>query len=131
MILVDTSIWINYFSKKPQYKISELGLCQIVVAPPVIQEVLQGVKEDKIFKRLQEQFLAMPCVNRKISLELYLEATKLFRLLKKKGKTVRSSTDCLLAVIALNNDLTVWHNDRDYDQIAKLTALKVWKKKQI
>jgi predicted nucleic acid-binding protein len=48
-----------------------------------------------------------------------------FRLGRRKGCSIRSSTDCLIAAIAIDNQLPVWHRDRDFSAIAAFTSLEV------
>ena len=124
MILVDTSIWVSLFSKKPKISLTESGLVQILTTPPVIQEVLQGIHNDLAHRKLKEQLFAFPSAGENISLELYLEAGEIYRLGRTKGFTIRSSIDCLIAAIAMRADVPIWHLDRDFEQIAKFTALK-------
>src|SRR3990167_230484 len=121
MILVDTSIWINIFNLK---HFAPLDLNKISIwatCPPVIQEVLQGINSDKAFNTIKEGLCALPCFNNPLSLDEYLLASDLYRLARKKGKTVRSSVDCLIAAIAIINDIPVWHKDRDFDVLAEIS----------
>ena len=124
MILVDSSIWIDLLSKKPKFQLTENVLPTISTCPPVVQEVLQGVSDAKAYKRIFEGLLAMPCFSSPVTMENYLTAADIFRTSRKRGITVRSSIDCLIAAIAMESDLTVWHCDRDFENIAKFVDLK-------
>lgn len=125
MILVDTSIWINLLSKKPRHILSDEQLAKVATCPPVIQEILQGVRDDLAHRRLQGSLLALPVLGNPLSLELYLQAAEIFRQGQLKGLTIRSGVDCLIAAIAIAHRISIWHIDRDFDKIAKFTALKV------
>jgi predicted nucleic acid-binding protein len=57
--------------------------------------------------------------------DLYLEAADIYRLGRRKGYTIRSSLDCLIAAIAIHNNASVWHCDRDFDAISRYTSLEV------
>jgi predicted nucleic acid-binding protein len=56
---------------------------------------------------------------------LFVAAADLYRQGRRRGITIRTSTDCLIAAIALENGATIWHRDRDFDKIAQFTNLKV------
>ncbi|MCX6124076.1 MAG: PIN domain-containing protein [Proteobacteria bacterium] len=62
-----------------------------------------------------------------LPLELNLEAAEIYLRGRQRGLTIRSSTDCLIAAIAIQFDLIVWHRDRDFDHIGKYTGLRVVK----
>jgi predicted nucleic acid-binding protein len=99
-------------------------LLEFATCAPVIQEVLQGVRNDLAHQRLKDGLLALPRIGDPVSAELYLHASDIFRLGRRQGLTIRSSVDCLIAAIALKEGLPVWHLDRDFEAIAKFTGLK-------
>ena len=123
-ILIDTSIWVDLLGKARRYRITADQLPEVATCPPIIQEVLQGVKDEKVRERLKDRFLALTCVGDPTGLDLYLEAAELYATGRRKGLTIRSSIDCLIAAIALRGNLTVWHSDRDFEAISKFTSLK-------
>ena len=124
MILVDSSVWINLLGKSRKHRLSPERLLEVATCPPVIQEVLQGIGNDLAYQRIQESLLALPCFGNPLDMDLYLTASDLYRLARKQGITIRSSVDCLIAAIALRHSLEVWHSDRDFDSLAKITGLK-------
>ncbi|MES2504310.1 MAG: PIN domain-containing protein [Myxococcota bacterium] len=126
MILVDTSIWIHLFSKNNSYHISQELLSQIMLCPPVVQEILQGIREDRAHMSIREALLAFPLIANSIKLEDYLFASEIYRLGREKGYTIRSSTDCLIAALAIGAKIPVWHRDRDFDFISRFTSLKIF-----
>ena len=128
MILVDSSIWIELFNSNLFAKIDLNRLSQLATCPPVIQEVLQGIKNEKAYSPIKEGLCALPCLGNPLTLNEYLLASDLYRLARKKGKTVRSSIDCLIAAIAINNDIPVWHKDRDFTLLADISNLKIIEK---
>ena len=73
----------------------------------------------------QERFLALPCLSDPLRLALFREAAAIYREGRRRGRTIRSSTDCLIAAIAIDNGVPVWHRDRDFDAIAQYTPLRV------
>jgi predicted nucleic acid-binding protein len=70
--------------------------------------------------------LALPCIEKTVSLEIYLQAAELYALGRRKGFTIRSGVDCLIAAIAIKHGLPVWHNDRDYELIAEFSNLSLY-----
>ena len=124
MLLVDTSVWIDLLSKKPRQLPKEKDLVQFVTCGPVLQEVLQGLRAHELAGPFQNSFLALPRVSLPVTVDLYLHAADLYRIGRTKGYSIRSSTDCLIAAIALENKLMVWHYDRDFSIIARYTDLQ-------
>lgn len=124
MILVDTSVWVELLNGKLEARISEERLLNFATCGPVAQEVLQGLRSGPASESFREMFLCLPFLSDPLPLDLFLSASEIYRLGRAKGHTIRSSTDCLIAAIAIQNGVPVWHRDRDYDAIAKFTALR-------
>ncbi|MFI5349728.1 MAG: PIN domain-containing protein [Elusimicrobiota bacterium] len=124
MILVDTSIWIEIFRKGSKLGPQDVDLEDAVVCLPIVQEVLQGFKEEDAYRRAREAMLSLPVIESPMSLDVYERAIDLYRLARRQGVTVRSSTDCLIAACALRHDLLVVHRDRDYAALARVSALR-------
>jgi predicted nucleic acid-binding protein len=91
----------------------------------VLQEVLQGIKDDGILARVREGFMALPLIAPALETETFHHAAGIYRTGRRLGHTIRSSVDCLIAAIAIENKITVWHRDRDFAAIAKFTDLRV------
>jgi len=89
-------------------------------------KVLQGLRDGAAGDAFREGFLAVPRVSDPLPLSAFLEAAEIYRQSRRKGYTIRSSTDCLIAAIAIANRLPVWHRDRDFAAIARYTTLMVW-----
>lgn len=126
MILVDTSIWIEVFRKPPGLDLEAVVPFEdIVTCLPVIQEVLQGFRDEKALQIARESLFALPVFESPLRSERFLEAAQIYRLARMQGVTVRSSVDCLIAACALQNGLTVLHCDRDFSNLARVLPLKV------
>jgi predicted nucleic acid-binding protein len=123
MVLVDTSIWINLFSAKPKFAVRPDQIFTLATCLPIVQEVLQGYRDRQSFDRFKSDFLALPCLAPNIDIESYIHAAEIFREGRRKGYTIRSSIDCLIAAIAIEHKVPVWHLDRDYELIAAFTSL--------
>ena len=125
LILLDTSVWIEVFRRRNPLQLEEVvEFDQIVTCLPVIQEVLQGFRDEQAYRIARDAMLALPIIEASLGISLIEEAVRLYRMARKQGLTVRSSVDCLIAACALRHGLTVLHRDRDYPQLAKVSALQ-------
>lgn len=125
MRLVDTSAWIELLRRPQRLSLDELrGSGEIVTCLPVIQEVLQGIGDERAFADIRESMLAWPRVDDPMTLHVIDRAVQIYRQARRLGLTVRSSVDCLVAASALAHDLTVVHCDRDFGAIARVTGLR-------
>lgn len=125
MTLVDTSIWIMVFRKRAPLPLEDVvDMDDIVTCAPVVQEVLQGFREERHWRLAREALLSFPIVESPMEIALYLEAASLYRSARRAGLTVRSSVDCLIASCALRHDLEIVHHDRDYTALARIMPLR-------
>ncbi len=125
MVLLDSSVWIEIFRKGRPLRLEKLvDFDEIVTCLPVIQEVLQGFREEHAFRLAREAMLALPRVEAPLGVAVFEEAVGLYRSARRQGLTVRSSVDCLIAACALRNDLEVLHRDRDYPLLARVSPLR-------
>ena len=125
MILVDTSVWIATFrTRHPLDLESVVDFDEIVTCLPVVQEVLQGFRDEGAFRRAREAMLALPRVESPLAADLFTDAVDLGRVARRSGLTVRSSADCLIAACAIRNDLEVVHLDRDFRALSTVSPLR-------
>ena len=124
MILVDTSIWIELLNGRRAARISQEQLLNFATCGPIAQEVLQGLRLGPASEAFRDAFLALPMLSDPVPGPLFLSAAEIYRLGRAKGHTIRSSADCVIAAIAMENRTPIWHRDRDYDTIARYTALR-------
>jgi len=125
MILVDTSVWIELLNQRLGKALSADDLLRFVTCGPVVQEVLQGLREGPASRAFREAFLALPVLSDPLPRSVFVAAAEIYRLGRRKGYTIRSSTDCLIAAVAIENGVPVWHQDRDFAAIARYTALEI------
>ena len=131
MIVVDTSVWIDFLrgadsrERRALHKLLEEEE-DISITEIILTEILQGIKEDQDCRRLKDYLLEFP-IHRPQGSETYIKAAEIYRICRKKGKTVRKTVDCIIATICLENDLTIFHKDRDFELIAACTELKCFK----
>lgn len=122
---MDTSIWIEVFRECDPQRLEELvDFEEVVTCLPVVQEVLQGFREERHWRIAREAFFALPIVESPMEAAVYLEAASLYRSARRGGLTVRSSIDCLIAACAMRHDLEVLHRDRDFTALASVAALR-------
>jgi predicted nucleic acid-binding protein len=126
VILVDTSVWISLLQSKPRTRLDADRLLNFVTCGPIIQELLQGLREDPASNILRRDILAVPRISDPVSVSTFMEAAEIYRQGRQKGYTIRSSTDCLIAAIAIQNNVPIWHRDRDYSAIARFTSLRAY-----
>ena len=125
MYLVGTSVWVEVFRQPTRFDLESVaGLEEVVTCLPVLQEVLQGFRDNRAFRVAHEAMHALPIVEVPLAMEVFEQAVDLYRLARRAGATVRSSVDCLIAVCAVRNDLTLLHHDRDFDQLARVAPLR-------
>lgn len=127
MLLIDTSIWIEVLRDKSKIKAAKL---KTIIANrnyylPIFtkMELLQGCKDEaewnKLSLYLRNQDYLEPNYD-----SIWEDSARLYFELRRKGITVRSNIDCAIAVTAISNNLILYHQDRDFEAIAKYTVLK-------
>ncbi|AMO58247.1 twitching motility protein PilT [Endozoicomonas montiporae] len=128
MIMVDSSVWIDYFNgtqtDASDFLDAALGNKNLIIGDLILTEVLQGFKSEKDFnqgKRLLTAFEVRPL----LSQELAVCSAQNFRYFRKKGITVRKTIDVIIATYCIENDITLLHSDRDFLPFAKHLGLKV------
>jgi predicted nucleic acid-binding protein len=122
-ILVDTSVWIDFFKgiESDNIKLFTDYLendLPIYTCPVIIQEILQGIKGDKEYKQVKDYLFALNVLNDD-AIESALGAVKIYQKLRQKGITIRKSNDCLIAYYGIKYSLKILHEDRYFDNIIK------------
>ena len=125
MILPDTSLWIEWIRDFATNRKVRDSFSQFVTCGPIVQEVPQGLGKDPYVAPVRASLLALPRLSDPMPLDIFLHAAGIFREGRRKGYTIRSSMDCLIAAVAIENEATVWHKDRDFDFISRYTPLRV------
>ena len=136
-LVVDSSLWVDFFIKKTSPQIEHLKnllierstTSPVIILPVIMQEVLQGIKEDQLFYTVKENFEGLDFLYYE-TYEFAIKAAQLYRLLRHKGITINKINDCLIAALCINFDIPLFHNDKDFDNIAKHTSLKIYKSKE-
>lgn len=125
MVLVDTSIWIEVLRKtKPLDLETIASFDDVVTCLPIVQEVLQGIRDDRAFEIARDALRNVPHLEDPLTSTIFDDAVDLYRAARKRGLTIRSTVDCLVAASAIRHGAVVFHRDRDYNQLAKVSALR-------
>lgn len=131
MLVVDSSVWIDFFADRPTAACDELdrllddGQTRLVVPDLVLYEVLRGFRHERALRqaRLLLQTLSVESCGGE---DVALAAAEHYRQLRMRGITVRSAIDVIVAAFCIENDYLLLHNDRDYDALAAHRGLRVW-----
>ncbi len=125
MLLVDTSVWIEVFRKPSRLRLDQVvDFDDVVTCLPVVQEVLQGFRDERAFQTAREAMYALPMVASPVTQPVFDQAIELYRAARRAGITIRSGIDCLVAACAIRHSLAVLHRDRDFDLLAKVSSLE-------
>lgn len=127
MILVDSSVWIDYFNgtktARTDWLEAALGSAPLVVGDIILTEVLQGFQSDKDFNTAKKLLLTFPFMEM-VGQELAIRSAMNYRFLRKKGVTVRKTIDVLIGTFCLHNRISLLHSDKDFEPMEKYLKLK-------
>ncbi len=129
MILVDTSVWIDYFNgienKETESLDRILSEQTVLVGDIILTEILQGFDSDKEFRLAKQAFDPLDCVHLG-GKSLAIKAASNFRFLRSKGVTIRKTVDMLIGSWCIQHEVELLHNDKDFDQIATQLPLRIY-----
>jgi len=127
MIVVDSSVWIDYFTGKntPGAERLDSLLAEELVAigDLILIEVLQGFRTDKDYRKARQLLLSLTVVNM-LDTTIALKSAANFRRLRKNGITVRKTIDAIIATYCIENNLPLLHSDKDFQPFHKHLKLK-------
>jgi predicted nucleic acid-binding protein len=130
-VLIDTSIWIQFFrgvDEKQVQLVQKLILSnEACICPPILQEILQGVRDTETFEMLSERMMSLHFLDGDPKI-MAINAAKIYVSLRKRGVTIRKSMDCLTASYALTFGVSFYHADRDFDNVSRHFPLKLFVK---
>ena len=128
-VLVDTSVWIDFFSGRPDPAASALARliddeADVLTCGLVAAELLQGVRRDRQRATIERHLRDMEWLTPREP-HTYLAAAELFRTLRARGVTIRSTVDCIIAQLAAENGTLLLAHDKDLSAIVKSGLLDV------
>jgi predicted nucleic acid-binding protein len=129
LIVVDTSVWIDFFRDAPTWQVEVLSEligedAGVAITDVVLTEVLQGVADDRAARRVERSLGAFD-VLRLADLDDFRRAARLYREARRKGLTIRRTLDCLIASVCVREDLPLLHADDDFDRLAASSKLRI------
>ena len=129
MILVDTSVWIDFFTNKKTPQVSCLveainthqDLC---INGVILTEILQGIKHPREYDEVAHLLESLIYIEMPKS--VFLLSAEIYRHLKSRGITVRKTIDCIIAAAAITHNVLLLHNDKDFNPIEKYCGLNIY-----
>lgn len=127
MILVDSSVWIDYFNgieNKETNRLDEtLGLEEVVIGDLILTEILQGFRSEKDYK-IAKDVLTSLTIYDLLGTELAIKSATNFRKLRKKGITIRKTADVIIATYCIENKIPLLFTDKDFEPFVKHMKLR-------
>ena len=128
MIVVDTSVWIDFGreTETPQtaWLENELKRQRLAITDLILCEILQGIRDDKNYRETRDALFKLEILDTG-GANLALTTAENYRALRKTGITVRKTIDCLIATFCILNGHSLLHSDRDFDAFEKELGLQV------
>jgi len=129
VILVDTSVWIDYFNgienKQTESLDQILSEQSVLLGDIILTEILQGFDSDKEFRLAKQALDPLDCIHLG-GKSLAIKAASNFRFLRSKGVTIRKTVDMLIGSWCIEHEVELLHNDKDFDQIATQLPLQIY-----
>ena len=127
MILVDSSVWIDYFrgipTRQAEMLDSLLGSEPVVTGDLILAEVLQGFVSDRDFNQAKKLLISLVVIDVG-GKDIAIQAAKNFRLLQALGVTVRKTIDTVIATRCIESDFKLLYSDRDFDPFVRHLGLR-------
>lgn len=128
MIVVDTSVWVDWFNDHATVEARRLQEVlhqeSVGVTGIIVTETLQGFRTDAGFETARRILTALPTLE--LDSDGYVEAAALHRRLRRRGVTLHGVTDCLIAQCCIAAGAELLSADRDFEVIARYTRLRLW-----
>jgi len=126
MILVDTSVWIDYLNGRESRKTNTLDAAlandTVVIGDIIFLEILQGFKHDKDYNKAKKN-LSILDQYEMLGRNMVTKCADNYRALRKKGITIRKTTDIIIATFCIDNKLPLLYSDRDFTPFTKYLNL--------
>lgn len=131
MIIVDTSVLIDFLKGEETRETKILAELErdgfpFYIPLMCVQEVLQGARDRKEWKLLEEYLLSQALIEPADYRAAHVKAAELYVACRRRGFTVKSSIDCFIAGIAIEHGAKLLHSDRDFDKLKKVSKLQTF-----
>lgn len=125
MYLVDTSVWIDFIRGKQNPAVEQLRFIlkteqPLGISSVIYQEILQGSESEQRFNEFRDYFNELAFYHPKDAINSYAQAAHLYFSCRRQGITIRSTIDCLIAQLAIEHNLILLHNDKDFLNMTKV-----------
>jgi len=133
MILVDTSVWIDYFNgietKETNILDAALEDGTVAIGDVILLEILQGFRSDKDYNKARKTLITLDQYEL-FGHSMVTKCATNYRSLRKKGITIRKTTDIIIATFCIENKIPLLFSDRDFWPLVKhLKLVSVFRKK--
>ncbi|GAB6041246.1 type II toxin-antitoxin system VapC family toxin [Endothiovibrio diazotrophicus] len=123
--LIDTSVWIAFLRAEENPQVERLKQlieqgATVGISPLIYMEILQGARSTHHFETYRDYFGSQPFFDVADPVRSMADAAAIYFRCRKAGITIRSTVDCLIAQVAIDNGLILLHNDRDFSHIARI-----------
>ena len=126
MILVDSSVWVDYFNGtiSPETDLLDavLGSEPVAIGDLILTEVLQGFRSDSDYNQAKS-LLSGLTVFEMLGQDMAIRAADNYRALRRRGVTIRKTVDCIIATFCTERGLPLLYSDRDFDPFVKALGL--------
>ena len=128
MILVDSSVWIDYFNGQKTWQTDLLenlfSDVPIIIGDLILTEILQGFRSDNDYKTAKSFLSDLP-FRQMGGYQVAVQSAQNYRNLRKKGVTVRKTIDVIIGTYCILEDLPLLHDDRDFEPMVSHLSLKI------
>ena len=128
MVIVDTTVWIDYFrgrrTAQTRWLDQALGVTRVGLCDLILCEILQGMQSDADAADVLAQMSSFDLLDTG-GMALAVASARNYRRLRARGHTVRKTIDCLIATLCLREGHELLHNDRDFDPFEAVLGLRV------
>ena len=128
MILVDSSVWIDYFNGRKTWQTDLLenlfSNVPIIIGDLILTEILQGFRSDNDYKTAKSFLSDLP-FRQMGGYQVAVQSAQNYRTLRKKGVTVRKTIDVIIGTYCILEDLPLLHDDRDFEPMVSHLSLKI------
>ena len=128
MVIVDTTVWIDYFrgrrTAQTEWLDHALGVTRVGLCDLILCEILQGLPTEADAAEVMAQMSSFDLLDTG-GVDLAVESARNYRRLRARGRIVRKTIDCLIATLCLREGHELLHNDRDFDPFEAVLGLRV------
>lgn len=127
MILVDSSVWIDFFNGRDSRETDLLALLLrrriLLTGDLILAEVLQGFRQERDMEAARRALLSLPCADM-VGQEMALASANNYRLLRRQGITARKTVDVIIATFCIRNGHVLLYADRDFEPMIEYLGLR-------